>query len=101
VIIAESFERIHRSNLVGMGVIPLQFQNGQSRKLLGLTGDETIDVPDLASALQPGAFVNIRIHSSDRVLDIQLISRVDTRREAEWVRTGGVLPYVLKELESA
>jgi aconitate hydratase A / 2-methylisocitrate dehydratase len=99
VVIAESFERIHRSNLVGMGVIPLQFPAGTSRHSLGLTGDETFDFPDLAAALSPGAMVSVRVNRPGRIGErISLISRIDTQREADWVRSGGVLPYVLKEL---
>ena len=102
IVIAESFERIHRSNLVGMGVLPLQFQPGQSRRSLGLTGEETFDLPDIAGALAPGAMVTARINRASGVSEtISLISRVDTRREADWVRSGGVLPYVLKGLDAA
>ena len=102
IVIAESFERIHRSNLVGMGVLPLEFQPGQTRRSLALTGDETFDVPDIAAALVPGATVEARINRASGVSEaISLISRVDTRREADWVRSGGVLPYVLKELDAA
>ena len=102
IVIAESFERIHRSNLVGMGVLPLQFQPGQSRRSLGLTGEETFDLPDIAGALAPGAMVTAQINRASGVSEtISLISRVDTRREADWVRSGGVLPYVLKGLDAA
>ena len=101
-VIAESFERIHRSNLVGMGVLPLQFPPGITRRSLRLTGDETFDIPDIALALQPGATISIRLNRANGVSEtIELISRVDTRREAEWVRSGGVLCYVLKELAAA
>jgi aconitate hydratase len=102
VVIAESFERIHRSNLVGMGVLPMQFLPGQSRHSLGLKGDETIDILDVAAALVPGALVGARVNrTSGHAETISLVSRVDTRREADWVRSGGVLPYVLNELEAA
>jgi len=102
IVIAESFERIHRSNLVGMGVLPLEFQPGQSRRSLGLTGEETFDLPDVAAALEPGATVKALIHRASGVCEaISLTSRVDTRREADWVRHGGVLPYVLKGLDAA
>jgi aconitate hydratase len=98
-VIAESFERIHRSNLVGMGVLPLQFPVGVSRKSLRLSGEETFDIPDLEAALRPGGVVRIRVNRAAGDSEtIELISRVDTEREAEWVRSGGVLPYVLKEL---
>jgi aconitate hydratase len=101
-VIAESFERIHRSNLVGMGVLPLQFQAGQTRQSLGLTGDETFDLLDVAAALQPGGLVAVQINrASGRSETITLRSRVDTRREADWIRNGGVLPYVLNELAAA
>ena len=101
-VIAESFERIHRSNLVGMGVLPLQFPPGVSRRSLGLNGEETFDVTDISRALQPGARVGLRIHrATGQTETVELISRVDTRREAEWVRNGGVLSYVLKELAAA
>jgi aconitate hydratase len=100
--IAESFERIHRSNLVGMGVLPLQFPPGISRHSLALTGDETFDIPDLSAALAPGAMVTVRLNRTNGQSQvIELISRIDTRREADWVRCGGVLPYVLKELAAA
>ena len=101
-VIAESFERIHRSNLVGMGVLPLQFPPGVSRHSIGLTGDETFDVPDVGAALVPGAIVRVRLRRASGLCEtLELISRVDTRREAEWVRDGGILPYVLNELGAA
>jgi aconitate hydratase len=102
VVIAESFERIHRSNLVGMGILPLQFPPGMSRHSIGLTGDETFDIPDAGAALVPGGTVPVRLNRASRTTQaLPLISRVDTRREAEWLRSGGVLPYVLNELSAA
>ena len=101
-VLAESFERIHRSNLVGMGVLPLQFPPGVTRKSLGLTGAEIFDIADVAAALTPGAMTPLRINRTDGTSQtVELVSRVDTRREAEWVRAGGVLSYVLKELAAA
>jgi aconitate hydratase len=101
-VIAESFERIHRSNLVGMGVLPLQFAAGTSRHTLGLTGEETFDIPDVAEALEPGASIAVVVNRPNGTAEtIALISRVDTRREADWVRSGGVLPYVLNQLAAA
>jgi aconitate hydratase len=102
VVIAESFERIHRSNLVGMGVLPMQFPSGMSRHRLALTGEETLDFPDIFAALAPGAIVPVRLNRPrGPSQSIDLISRVDTRREAEWARSGGVLSYVLNELAAA
>ena len=101
-VIAESFERIHRSNLVGMGVLPLQFPPGMSRHSLLLTGEETFDILDLSAALAAGAPVSVRLNRANGQSQmIELISRIDTRREAEWLRTGGVLPYVLNQLAAA
>ena len=101
-VIAESFERIHRSNLVGMGVLPLQFPPGVTRHTLGLTGLEKFDIADVDEALIPGAAVAVRVTRPGGVGEaILLTSRVDTRREADWVRQGGVMPYVLNELAGA
>jgi aconitate hydratase len=101
-VIAESFERIHRSNLVGMGVLPLQFQPGVSRHTIGLTGDEVFDIPDISAALVPGGTVPVRItRASGGSETISVVSRIDTRREAQWLRHGGILPYVLNELGAA
>jgi aconitate hydratase len=101
-VIAESFERIHRSNLVGMGVLPLQFPPGVSRHTVGLTGDEVIDVPDVGAAIIPGGTVPVRVtRGSGAAETLSLVSRIDTRREAEWLRHGGILPYVLNELGAA
>jgi aconitate hydratase len=101
-VIAESFERIHRSNLVGMGVLPLEFPPGVTRHSLGLTGDETFDIDDVGAALVPGATVPVRLRRASGATEpVALVSRVDTRREAEWLRHGGILPYVLKELAAA
>jgi aconitate hydratase len=99
VVIAESFERIHRSNLVGMGVLPLQFPAGMTRQTIGLAGDETFDIEDVGAALVPGATVPVQVRRASGAAEtVALVSRVDTRREAEWLRHGGILPYVLKEL---
>ena len=101
-VIAESFERIHRSNLVGMGVIPLQFPPGATRHDLRLRGGERFDIPDIQAAQRPATRVTVRMRRADgTTLDFAVVSRIDTRREAEWVRSGGVLPYVLDELAAA
>jgi aconitate hydratase len=99
VVIAESFERIHRSNLVGMGVIPLQFPAGMTRRSLGVAGDESFDFEGLSADISPGATVRARITREDGSADtVALLCRVDTHREADWVRSGGILPFVLDEL---
>jgi aconitate hydratase len=98
-VIAESFERIHRSNLVGMGVLPLQFPEGVTRQTLGLDGSETFDILGLAQGLAPGEMIETRIHRQDGSSEtLRLLCRVDTKREAEWVRHGGILPYVFRDI---
>jgi aconitate hydratase len=97
--LAESFERIHRSNLVGMGVLPLQFEAGESAESLGLTGLERFDVEGIAEGLQPGKRLAVRATSEDgRETRFTVIARVDTPVEVEYYRHGGILPYVLRQL---
>ncbi|MFN3322940.1 MAG: aconitate hydratase AcnA [Bryobacteraceae bacterium] len=99
-VIAESFERIHRSNLVGMGVLPLQFVNGESRESLGLTGTESYSVEGLDEAVRTGTNrVRVSAVSSDgHIKKFDAIVRIDTPQEAEYYRNGGILPYVLRQL---
>ena len=98
-VIAESFERIHRSNLVGMGVIPFEFTGGETRKSLGLTGDETFDITGLEGDLKPLCEVPCKISFGDgSTKDISLKCRIDTEIEIEYVEHGGVLHYVLRNL---
>jgi aconitate hydratase len=98
-VIAESFERIHRSNLVGMGVIPFEFTGGDDRRTLGLKGDETISISGLSGDLKPLSEVPCRITGSDgKVREIALRCRIDTAVEIEYVENGGVLHYVLRNL---
>ncbi len=100
-VIAESFERIHRSNLVGMGVLPLLFPAGVTRKTLGLVGDETIDITGL-EALHPRMTLPMRIHRANGTTDtIDLICRVDTAAEVAYFRHGGILHYVLRGMAAA
>ncbi|MEA5161880.1 aconitate hydratase AcnA [Cereibacter johrii] len=100
-VIAESFERIHRSNLVGMGVIPFEFTEGQNRKTLGLKGDETVSIQGLSGDLKPLSLVPCTITYGDgTVKTIQLKCRIDTEIEIEYVEHGGVLHYVLRDLAS-
>jgi len=98
-VIAESFERIHRSNLVGMGVIPFEFTGGDTRKSLGLTGDETVAIHGLEGDLKPLSEVPCTITYADGTeKTIQLKCRIDTAIEKEYVENGGVLHYVLRNL---
>jgi aconitate hydratase len=98
-VIAESFERIHRSNLVGMGVIPFEFTGGDTRKSLGLKGDEVISIAGLAGDLKPLSVVPCTITSPDgSTRTIQIKCRIDTEIEVDYVRHGGVLHYVLRDL---
>ena len=100
-VIAESFERIHRSNLVGMGVIPFEFTNGDTRKTLGLTGDETVSISGL-DTIEPQQNVPCTIQMSDgTVKEIMLKCRIDTAIEVEYIEHGGVLHYVLRNLADA
>ncbi|HSF63101.1 MAG TPA: aconitase family protein, partial [Paracoccaceae bacterium] len=98
-VVAESFERIHRSNLVGMGVVPFEFTEGQNRKSLGLKGDEEITIEGLEGDLKPLSLVPCHIKRADgSVTTIQLKCRIDTEIEIEYVEHGGVLHYVLRHL---
>ncbi|GIX50722.1 MAG: aconitate hydratase [Limisphaera sp.] len=98
-VIARSFERIHRSNLVGMGVLPLQFPEGVSAQTLGLDGTELYDVPDLGPQLQPQQMLTLRIRRADGREDtVPVQCRIDTPIEIDYYRHGGILPYVLRQL---
>jgi aconitate hydratase len=101
-VIVESFERIHRSNLVGMGVLPLQFTDGTSWRSLGMTGGEVIDIPGLEAGLKPRQTVSLSITFADgRRQDVPLLCRIDTLDEIEYFRNGGILHYVLRDLAKA
>ena len=98
-VIAESFERIHRSNLVGMGVLPLEFTAGESRQSLGLTGFETYDIVGLDESLRPRATLMVRATGpSGARKEFKVLARVDTPEEMRYYRHGGILPYVLRQL---
>jgi len=98
-VIAESFERIHRSNLVGMGVLPLQFKDGVDRKTLKLDGTETFDILGLAAGIKPRQDVAVRITRKDGASqDFQALCRIDTVDEVDYFRHGGILHYVLRSL---
>ncbi len=101
-VVAESYERIHRSNLVGMGVLPLQFKDGATRKSLNLDGSETFDVTGLDGEIEPGLDLTLRIHRADGSSDeVKVLCRIDTVEEVEYYRTGGILQYVLNSLAEA
>jgi len=99
-VIAQSFERIHRSNLVGMGVLPLVFKDGQSWQSLSLTGRETVSIGGLA-ALKPRQTLNIAIRGEGQPIDIEVLCRIDTEEELSYYRNGGILPFVLRNLAAA
>ncbi len=99
VVIAESYERIHRSNLVGMGILPLQFEAGATADSLGLTGEETFAVSGVKAALAGSKKVQVRATAPDgKVKEFGAVVRIDTPQEAEYYRHGGILEYVLRQL---
>ena len=100
-VIAESFERIHRSNLIGMGVLALEFKAGQTRETLGLTGMETYSITGLKAGIKPRQIVKVRAESGGKAAEFEATLRVDTPEEVEYIRHGGVLPFVLRELLKA
>jgi len=101
-VIATSYERIHRSNLVGMGVLPLQFLDGQSAQSLGLTGEESIDIPSLSDTLQPRSLVSVVATRTDgSKQSFEALVRIDTPVEIDYYRNGGILPTVLRKLAEA
>jgi aconitate hydratase len=98
-VIARSFERIHRSNLVGMGVLPLQFKNGDSAESLGIVGTETFDLIGVEGELHPQQDVTLAIHHADgSQQQITVLLRIDTPIEVDYYNHGGILPYVLREI---
>jgi aconitate hydratase len=98
-VIAESYERIHRSNLVGMGVLPLEYLPGESAASHGLTGRETFDVEGIAAGLKPGKKLTVKATGEDeKTKTFTVIARVDTPDDVEYYRHGGLLPYVLRGL---
>jgi len=98
-VIAESFERIHRSNLVGMGVVPLEFVDEQTRETLGLTGFESYDIDGLDEQLAPRSVLTVRATALDgEAKTFQARVRIDTPEELNYYRHGGILPYVLRQL---
>jgi aconitate hydratase len=100
-VVAASFERIHRSNLVGMGVLPLQFLEGTSAQSLGLDGSEKFSITGLSDSIKPGQQITLEIEKTSgekQALPVQL--RIDTPIEVDYYRHGGILPFVLRQLLS-
>jgi aconitate hydratase len=101
-VIAQSFERIHRSNLIGMGVIPLQFQEGESWEVFNLRGDETVTISGLSEGLKPRSPLTLEIQRADgSALVITVQCRIDTLDELDYFMNGGIMPYVLRNLAGA
>ena len=103
-VIAESYERIHRSNLVGMGIVPLQFVSGENAQSLGLTGEEVFEISgirELTSNFAPGRKVKVRADSNGETKEFHALVRIDTPQEAQYYANGGILQYVLRQLLAA
>ncbi|MCL5255771.1 MAG: aconitate hydratase, partial [Gammaproteobacteria bacterium] len=101
-VIAESYERIHRSNLVGMGVLPLQFKNGDSAQSLGLTGQEEIHLTGLSKDIKPGQLVQAEaVKENGERVKFELTCRIDTLNEVRYFLSGGILHHVLRQLVAA
>ena len=101
-VIAQSFERIHRSNLVFMGVLPCQFSDGASAQSLGIDGTETFDITGLEAGLHARQTVNLTIRKADgSERSVPILVRIDTPIEVDYYENGGILPYVLRQLLSA
>jgi aconitate hydratase len=99
VVVAQSFERIHRSNLVGMGVLPLQFKEGTTAQSLRLDGTETFDVIGLSPAMKPQQDLALRITRSSELVEMLTVRcRIDTPIEIDYYQHGGILPYVLRQI---
>lgn len=98
VVVAHSFERIHRSNLIGMGVLPLQFKENESVESLGLKGDELFSLVGLNGEIKPQQEVILEIKRGDKITQTKLKCRIDTGTEAEYYQNGGILPFVLRQL---
>ena len=99
VVLAESFERIHRSNLIGMGILPLQFNEGMNRKKLNLTGSELISVIDIEKGIEPSGKIDVEIkYITGDIKKIKTLCRIDTKNEMEYYKNGGILQYVLRNM---
>ena len=99
VVVAQSFERIHRSNLVGMGVLPLQFKEGTTAQTLKLDGTETYDVVGLSAAIKPQQDLTLKVtRKNGAVENVSVRCRIDTPIEIDYYQHGGILPYVLRQI---
>ena len=97
--IAESFERIHRSNLIGMGILPLQFMDGVDRKKLNLIGSELISILKIENGINPSDKIEIEIkYQSGDIKKIKTLCRIDTKNELEYYKNGGILQFVLRNM---
>ena len=97
-VIAESFERIHRSNLIGMGMLPLEFEAGQNAAALGLSGEEVFTLEGIAEGLQPGKKIRVKAEGARGVKSFEVKCRIDTPVELDYYQHGGILRYVLRQL---
>jgi aconitate hydratase len=98
-VIAESYERIHRSNLVGMGILPLQFVAGENAERLGLTGNEVFDIDGIAAGIKPGQLLTVRARDeAGKEKTFKAINRIDTPYEVQYYQNGGILQFVLRQL---
>ena len=98
-VLAESFERIHRSNLIGMGILPLQFINNVNRQNLKLIGSELITVEGIVNGIEPSDKVTVEIkYASGEIKKIETLCRIDTKNELEYYKNGGILQYVLRNM---
>jgi len=103
-VIAESFERIHRSNLIGMGILPLEFLRGENRESLRLSGEEIFDITGIGERIAPRSKLKVHANHTDlggTAIDFEVVVRIDTPDEAEYYRHGGILQYVLRQLRAA
>ena len=98
VVVAQSFERIHRSNLIGMGVLPLEFLEGQSHESLGIKGDELFTLTGFDDGLTPRQLLMLEVEREGKIEVVKLLSRLDTPIEVEYYKHGGIMPYVLRQL---
>ena len=100
VVVAASFERIHRSNLIGMGVLPLEFLNGETAESLGIDGSEVFNLQGVEKGLSPGQIITLEVEKDGQKKQVKLKARLDTPMEVEYYKNGGILPFVLRQLLS-